>query len=420
MLLGRERTWVNDPKLTLTTANFPAQTIKISLPRVAPLAKEKIRVVVTFIMKSAVTSGIIGHGFLNVLKRIILGGVPGVDGKNTNLVDVSGPGLLHMNLGEGLNMDRGTMATIAANAVPNMVVNGVYRLVYTISCPHPRLTDGLRPRCMLPIYTYRQDPTLELQFAAASEMSGTADPFTSIFVEVNSVETEMDDASIASLNATGGFFPWDIIETLNALPSGITNTEQKIIVPTQKCSYTGIQIIQMVGGATQYLADMSGFGANFAGGVAANPIVAAPCNAGAESEWKLKGAGKNTLQAFRLKQLQIENDEMRAGLSQRFARPIATPTAVTGEASPAWGLLQTGNAVIDPSSVHLDFIGAGQGPLDLRDLGSVFDVKSYADNNLEVAFYANLTTNVAALTYSPFIQLIGRRLFGDLSNFQKL
>src|SRR5437870_1356155 len=102
MLLRQRRSFIIDSRLTLTAASFPAQTIRLPIPRIAPYALEEIFVVVTVTMGSAITSGMLGYGLMNILKRIQLGNIPNSDGKPSNIVDVSGAGLLQFTSNEGL------------------------------------------------------------------------------------------------------------------------------------------------------------------------------------------------------------------------------------------------------------------------------------------------------------------------------
>jgi hypothetical protein len=409
MLLRQRRSFILDSRLALVAANFPAQTIRVPIPRIAPYALEEIFVVVTLTMAALINAGILGYGIMNVIKRIQLGNIPNSDGKPSNVVDVTGPGLLQFAANEGLNMDHSTLATLYANnlggTVAKLMNGGVYRITYRIPLVHPFLTDGLRPRCLLPIFAYNQDPILQLDFAGALEMSATANPFSAAAVEIFLVSREMQPAAVTAINASGGFINSDLIESQNAPPISMTNQQFKILVPTPG-GYTGILIHSLKGGATQIPGDLSG-----------------TQTVGAETEWQLKGAGKDIIDSWRMKYMQILNDLSKpfngVALSNNDLAAYAAATPVNGVvAVPSFGgTLSTGFAVQDPSSVFLDF--ASDGLTDVRELGSLFNTKQYADKALEVAIYANLTTSATA-TQPNLLNLVGRRLFGDLTAFQTL
>jgi hypothetical protein len=408
MLLRQRRSFIIDSRLTLASPNS-ASTIRLPIPRIAPYGIEEIFVTVTITMgATGIINGTnvnLGYGLLNILKRIQLGNIPNSDGKPSNVVDVSGAGLLQFVSNEGLKLDDATLATLTAINKVRILANGVYRITYRIPMVHPFLTDGLRPRCLLPIFAYNQDPVLQMDFAAASELTDLATPISSASVEVFLVSREMQPNAIAQINATGGFINWDLLESPNSPAASQTNLLNKFIIPTPG-SYTGLLLHMLKGGATLVPGDLSG-----------------STTIGSETEWQLKGAGKDIIDSWRMKYLRIINDMSRGPGGPAFelnaTAAYIQATASNGVAGvPTFGgALSTGFAIQEPSSVFLDF--ASDGLTDVRELGSLFNTKQYADKGLEVAIYGQITTS-GTTTQPNSINIVGRRLFGDLSTFQTL
>jgi hypothetical protein len=413
MLLRPRRSFIIDSRLTLTAASFPQQTIRLPIPRVSPYALEEIYVTVQVTIGNAITTGMLGTGLMNIIKRIQLGNIPNSDGKPSNVVDVSGQGLLQFVQNEGLRLDDATIGALYAVNRVQVPATGIYRITYRIPMVHPGLTDGLRPRCLLPIFAYNQDPVLQLDFSAATEISGVADPFSAASVDVFLVTREMQPAAIAQINATGGFINWDLLESPNSPSAGQTNILNKFIIPTPG-SYTGLLMYMLKGGATLTPGDLSG-----------------TTTAGQETEWQLKGAGKDIIDSWRMKYLRVINDSSRASGGAVFPNSdgtawntlaLATDAhALLSNIAPAaqtfGGPLSVGWTIQEPSSVFLDF--ASDGNNDIRELGSLFNTKMYADKGLEVAIYGQITTS-GTTTKPNSLNIVGRRLFGDLSTFQTL
>lgn len=408
MLLRQRRSFIIDSKLALGTPNS-ASTIRLQIPRVAPYGIEEIFITVTITMgATGIINGTnvnLGYGLLNYLKRVQLGNIPNQDGKPSNVVDVSGAGLLQFTANEGLKLDDSTLAMLTAINKVRVLANGVYRVTYRIPCVHPFLTDSLRPRCLLPIFAYNQDPVLQMDFAASTEMTDLATPISSAAVEVFLVTREMQPAAIAQINSTGGFINWDLLESPNSPAASLTNQLTKFLIPTPG-SYTGLLLHMLKGGATLTPGDLSG-----------------STTIGSETEWQLKGAGKDIIDSWRMKYLRIINDTSRAPggpayeLNATAAYIQATASNGVAGVPTFGGPLSAGFAIQEPSSVFLDF--CSDGLTDVRELGSLFNTKLYADKNLEVAIYGQITTS-ATTTQPNSINIVGRRLFGDLSTFQAL
>jgi len=400
MLNVRKPAYIQDSRLTLATiTNFPAQTIKIPIPRIAPYGLETLFVTVTFTMNAGYSAGVVNYGVLNLVKRIVLGNIPNSTGTPINVVDVTGAELLAFNSNEGLRLDDATTATIYAVNRPSLVAAGVYRVTYAVNCVHPFLTDGLRPRCLLPIFTYAQDPILQIDFAAAAEMSGDANPFTAVVCEVWMLQRELTDAWMQRILNTGGFITWDLLTSQLPVNANQTNTQNKFLIPTPG-AYTGIQVGMLKGAATSVPGDISAVTA-----------------AGTESEWQLRAAGTLVRESFRVKYMRVLNDMSRAHLGVALANNDAAAYAQNSSAMMTiGGALSTGRAIQDPSSFYLDF--ASDGVTDVRELGSLFNTKQWADKNLEVVLVANVTTPA---NQNSQVNLTGRRFTNpDLTAFTLL
>jgi hypothetical protein len=238
-------------------------------------------------------------------------------------------------------------------------------------------------------------------------MTDLATPFASSpIVDVFLVTREMQPAAITQINATGGFINYDLLESQNSPGVSLTNQQVKLLIPTPG-SYTGILMYMQKGGASNNpLGDLSG-----------------TTTAGSETEWQLKGAGKDIIDSWRMKYIRILNDMSRspggAAFELNATAAYIQATASNGVAgvSTFGGPLSTGFAIQEPASVFLDF--ASDGLTDIRELGSLFNTKLYADKGLEVAIVGNITT-AASNTFPNVINLVGRRFFGDLTTFQTL
>lgn len=398
MYLRKRSTFVQNLS-TLTVANLPAQTKKISIDRTWPL--EEIIVIVTATAKAALSS-VTAFGLLNLLKRATLEVNDGIQPRK--IVDATGYGLLAMAINEGANLDRATLETIIATNTPATINTGIYQVAYRIPLVHPQFTEGLRVRSLLPINLYQQDPVLTLEFGAAADISGTADPFSAISYHVVLVKREMSAAQIGGILNSGGFISSDLVETQFPI-AALTGSEQRFTVPSPG-QYTGLTMVQL---NNSILADLS-----------------ASTTIGSETRWRIE-SGQVVLRDWAMKFLQIENDYSRPlnravqASVHGLGAPIDAAGATTGT---AWtgskpffvpgslgGAMAAGQCVQIPAVVTLDFLSDGL--TDANELGSLLDTNLPADKGLKVEIIGSVTT-----TGTSSLNLIGRRLFGDLSKYQ--
>ncbi|HUD75528.1 MAG TPA: hypothetical protein VMQ76_10680 [Terracidiphilus sp.] len=390
MMLPIRRTYISPPTLApgdAGAANNSAlmgATIKVAIDRTWPI--EEILVVVTMKVGTTQFATLTLDNILGIVQRFNLAVNDGVSPRTA--VDISGIGLLEYGKLAGLNLDRSTLNAVLASHGSTIAASNLYRVAYRIPLVHPLITEPLRTRMLMDANNFAQDPVLTMQFATAAQIGATGN-MRNVSAEIILIRRQIPDALNAGIKAAGGFVPFDLIETPFTIAPGISG-EQRFALPVPG-SYMNICLRSYLGGSsvTRDVLDYS------AGGVA-------DCFA-AESRWRIE-TGSVVLQEWRAKHLQIIND---------WSCPSNSALDAT---SPNFGGLLVTNTNWEPAgSYMLDFLTDG---LDTaNELGSVLDCNNVATNGLKmeiVGSVASVATNASTLN------MIGHRLFGDLSKWKTI
>jgi hypothetical protein len=403
---------IQDSRLTLTTLNFPQQTLRIPIPR--SWALEEIFITVQFTSKAAITTQF-AYGLLNALRRVSLEINDGIQPRTP--VNVTGPGLLQLISHEGIGLDRSTLSVMGQLGQGFLANTGVYRITYRIPLVHPAITGGLRAKCLLPVHLFPQDPILVLDFAPAAEIcSAVADPFSAAAVEVWTFRRDFPRRFAQYINdqTKGNPIQWfirsDIQETIYPLSTSLTSSEQRFEIP-KPGQYSSLLMHMLKGNAALTLADIS-----------------ASTAVGTETLWRIESAG-TVFRQWRMKQAQTLNDYSRvteqAGIFNlnvltldalkltQTGTAVITATNVMVPNTNWGGALALGYGVQDPHSVFHDFLTDGL--TDVDELGSLLDCNPTALAGLKMEIIGAVTTPA---NQASSVGLVGRRFYDDLSKYQ--
>jgi hypothetical protein len=417
MLLARRLEYISrSPELDLTAASFPAQTKRITIPSTAPIEEIRVTVQVTV---NAAESTWRAFGPLSILKKVTLNVTP--NSGSYDQVSASGASLLALADNEGLSLSRGTRAallyanaghvSLATAAVPTPA-GTILRMTYRIPIPHPALTGMLRVLSLLDCINHRQDPVLTLEFAAAAEFTGTANPFTAASCEVVVVRRDMPDSVNTQLLDKFGYIRSDIRDTNYDVALSTTGVEKRFALPSPGDYMTAVLL--MLGGT--------------AAGVLTPMDLSATTAVGSETQWRLE-AGGNPQMTFRMKHLQEDNDYCKSvhPISQMIAvgswinntnlgvtnaaAALANSKGTSG-APNFGGALAAGHGVQDPAIVAFDFLTDGL--TDAGELGSVLNA-NFKTDAIKWELVGSVTT--PASQASTF-QIISRRFKDSVERFK--
>jgi hypothetical protein len=409
---------LRSPELDLTSANFPAQTKRIPIPSTDPIEAMYIAVQVTM---NAAVNGFIDFGLLSILKRVTLNIQPD-DGAGYDCVYSSGTGLCQLLDQEGIGLDRSTRAALMASmcghgnlANPIATISGSkYLMVFPIYFAHPALTGEARLRSLLDCQNHRQDPVLQLDFAPATEISATANPFSAanceVWVRRRAIGADLNKA----IRAKGGFFRQDIRESQYDVAASLTSVEKKFAIPSPG-EYASLVVSMYKGNAVRTPADIS-----------------ASVAVGTETTWSLEAAG-NSIAKFATKGMMLMGDHSRAIQPLSAFHPLNADainslanTGVTGGAPPVWvtakevstalnfgGALSAGLAIQDPSVYGFDFLTDGL--TDAGEFGSLLNA-NFPSDAVKWELIAPVTTPA---NQPSAVWLTGRRFRSDVSDLKK-
>lgn len=406
---------VNSPILG-TTQKWP-------IPRTWPI--EDILIRVNFVVNAGgltlVTNPQTPDQYDNILQLLQHVNLQTNDGKQPrSVVDCSGIALLEYQEHGGENVDISTRNIMALCQLP-ILPAGNYTLTYRIPCVDDSVAEPLRSRLYLPIHTYPQDPVLTLNFQAANAIY-TAGNINSIMVDVLVVGRQVTPQSEMALQKSAGTNPngyidWDLIETPFLIPVG-SAAAQRFALPLPG-SYTNLQFRHYLGGANiaRKEIDNGAIGSSF----------------GNENRWDIETAA-NAIREWNWPQLRILSEMSQAvcpfmqgqpgvALGGLFAAPTSagSPTvqlaAMINQLMPlAGGGIPAGQSFRYSNSVWMDFLSDGKSQENAKELGSVLDCNTPANTGLKMEIVGT-PTNVA--TNASQLLVMGRRFFGDLSNWQK-
>ncbi len=368
MLVRRYQQVVIAPSLltsgTLTLANLPGQTVNVPLDTSDPI--EEIYVIMQATVKTSMINNVVAtaqvaDGMLNTIKRVRLGVVePG--GPRTP-VDCSGPALLELSAAEAENLDPATRGAISMAQSTQVLANTIVRATYRITVPHPRFTDMLRLRTCLPAHLYDQPPVLQIDVGGAADISGIADPYSALAIEVVVIRRQMTREWSDLINKQSNGNPWawfipsDVVESTTALAVSQTSVETRlrVLAPGQISS---ILMRFFKGQHTTW-------------SPTTRRTLDDSTTIGQETIWEIQ-QGQTAIEKFRLKHKAIENG---------FARPDSLPYFYNAwQVMPSTTLAATGLTVTATPT-----LGAAAAPNDIAgssipgsDLGIGIDEASAA------------------------------------------
>ena len=379
--------------LTPGALNLAGQTIlgtqvPVAVNRTWPV--EEFLIIVTATVNATgltLTTGTTGQpgvdNILNIVKNVELDINDGVQPRT--VINASGIALLEYAAQTGLNLDRATLASIALSASGTVAANMTFRITYRIPVVHPAIAEPLRTRMLMPCHTWAQDMNLKITFESAANMY-SAGALSAIAVEVVLVRRQMDATTTAAIVKSGGFIPFDLLETPYNIAVGTSGAQRfKINAPG---SYAGLLLRSYLGGATM-----------------TRNVLDQVTTPGSETVWDIESGGV-TFRQWRSKTIQIINDLSRPanGVNQTYSPEISGAVAANTSYQPA-------------SSVYLDFLGDGLGSDSANELGSILDVNLPVQSGLLMEIVGNVA-NVA--TQGSQLYVLGHRWYGDLSKWQAI
>lgn len=429
--LAQRWTMFNPPAFNLATNTILGTTQRWAIDRTWPI--EEIIIWVNFDVTTGftTTSSTTPDMFDNILSIIQKVNLSVNDGRQPrSVVDISGVGLLEYASQVGWNLDEATtrMLAISANPVGALAVPvGVYQMCYRIPMVDPQISEPLRTRCYLPVHTFPQDPVLSLTFNTLAGMSAVATgAIGTIRVDVQLIRRLPTTDSEKLLRSTAGSNPngyidWDLIETPFTVALG-TSAETRFPLPVPG-NYLNLLFRQYKGGAAPLSRAVP---------IDVDTGVSIATNLGQETRWRLE-TGQVVLRDWRWKHMRTVNDWTRPAnvLAPTTALTLPTPTnegfvglssggAVTAQLTNQtanFGLLQAATANYrGPTSCMMNFLNDGVTGEGGNELGSLLDCNTPANNGLKMEI---IGTPASVATNPSVLFVAGRRLFGDISRWQK-
>lgn len=401
MLLKRRFQFFTPSVLAPGTNTILGTTTKFQLDRTWPC--EAMLVIVSLTMGSTgptFNTGAVGgyDGLLSVMKRINIAVNDG--NQPRTVVDFSGVGLCEYAQLIGASLDRSTIEALRIGKLTAGPNNQKIRIAYLIPFVHPGIAEPLKTRCLLPLHTYPQDPVVTIDWETSGNLY-SAGSIATVSAEYMLIRREMPTTLNGVIMQSGGYLPFDLIETPFSIPTG-TGTEQRIPVATPG-QYANLMFRQYLGG-TNITRD----------------VVDGTTTFGSESTWRLETGGL-VIKQWRWKHLQILNDlnRFKNGItSANFAAATSagSPT-VSFDPDPDFGAVPAASSSFQPAaSTLLDFLIAGTS--DTADeLGSLLDCNLPANSGLKMEV---IGTPSSVTTNGSVIYIGGHRFFGDLSKYQSL
>lgn len=392
-------------------------TQKFALPRTWPI--EDIWVRVNFTVNTGgltlVTSPQTPDAYDNILQLVSHINLTTNDGKQPrSVIDCSGVAMLEYQEHDAQNIDLGTRALMLM-AQATSIPAGNYSLTYRLPMVDNSIGEPLRSRLYLPVHTYPQDPVLSLTFQNAATIY-SAGNINNIIVDLLVVGRQVTPSSEALLQKSAatnpnGYIDWDLIETPFLVPLG-TGAVQRFAIPLPG-SYCNLMFRHYLGGAniTRKEIDNGATGSSF----------------GLENRWDIETAS-NAIREFNWQQLRILSESSQVIVPQLLAIPSFAAATSAGSPTVAIGTLQaitlamaggsipSGQGMRYANSCWMDFLTDGQSEDIARELGSVLDCNTPANTGLKMEI-VGAPTSVS--TNASQLNLMGRRLFGDLSRWQK-
>jgi hypothetical protein len=385
----------NDKIPDLTAANFPAQTRTLNIQRTGgPISAIVITVQVTL---AAALSTFLTWGLINILKKVTLKVKP--RDKTLNRVELSGAslfGLQWYEAGAGY-VDASTKMAAYVSQINDAESGATYRISYVINTAHPAMQDDAfmtAIRSLIPCHVHAADPTLVMEFAPAAEISGTANPFSAVGVDVQILRADMPEEMSRQFTEKELWLDWELHENSFDLTPNLANTPKRFEIPTGG-DHLSLLTYMHKGNATLTLAD-----------------IAASTAFGSETLWQLT-AGKAAKDEWTNRHRQAWNQILSGASLAGMFDPTDAAYAQNN-----WGPMNPGGAltngsVQDAAVIFHDFFRATPHSGDLtRALTSRFGSPA---TKFEIV--GNVTT--PSNQNSAFV-MAGRRYLSDIRGLKAL
>jgi hypothetical protein len=420
MFLEQRINTFSPPAFNLATNTILGTSQSWPIDRTWPI--EEIVLHVAFTVTTALvmtpTAAATQDAYDNILQILQRANLTMTDGKNPrSVIDCSGVGLLEHCSQVGFKLDAATEALIGSSETVGLPV-GAYEITYRIPMVNPMVGEPLRTRMYLPAHRLPQDPVLKLTFNTVAGMGCSAGVIGAVFCDVQLIrrlptpESERLLLDTAPLDQAGefktGYIPFDLVETPYGIPLG-SAAEFRAALPVPG-NYLSLLMRQYLGGATysRNVIDNSGIGDTVAHGF------------GSETLWRLE-TGQSVLRQWKWKHLRANNDWSRAqvGNPQNVFVAAASAGAITTglNVNPNFGgpLIAATNFRAASSTLH-NFLLDGMSGDTGTELGSLLDCNSLAKNSLKMELVG---TPASVATNASYLYVVGHRLFGDISRWQK-
>lgn len=397
-------------------AGLLGTTQKFPLPRTWPIEDIYVRVNFTVSVALALTTNPTTPDqydtILQLIQHINLSVNNGTQPRS--VIDCSGVALLEYQEHDAQNIDIGTRMVMGQSQTGGLQPAN-YTLVYRLPMVDNSVGEPLRSRMYLPVHTYPQDPVLTLTFQNAATMysTGTISGITVTVLVVGRQVTPGSEKTLQQSASTNpnGYFDWDLIETPFIVPLG-SGAPIRLALPLPG-SYSNLMMRHYLGGATMTRKeiDNGATGSSF----------------GNENLWDIETAA-NAIRQWRWQDLrylaEMSQVIVPVGINGLFGSTASgSYTGGTSLAAMpnmllpmAGGSIANGTGFRYANSTWLDFLTDGQGEDVARELGSVLDCNTPANTGLKMEIVGS-PTNVA--TNASQLNIMGRRIFGDLSKWQK-
>jgi len=433
MYLDRRINFFNPPQFNLATNSILGTTQRWSIDRTWPI--EDILIFVNFDVTTGftTTSPTTPDMYDNIAQILQHVNLSINDGRQPrSVVDCNGIALLEYQTQAGFNLDQATntLVNVSQSVVGALAVPvGKYQACYRIPCVSSRVGEPMRTRMYLPVHTHPQDPVLTLQFNTLAGMSAVSTgAIGTIRVDVVLIRRVPTAASEKMLRSTAGSNPtgyidWDMIETPFQVPLN-SGAEQRFALPVPG-NYMDLLFRQYKGGSA---IDRTKHVDTDVGDSIAN-------NLGLETRWRLETGGV-TVSEWRWKHLRTINDFTRPGCPTAPLFTV-TPTLPLPNGGAFVAIASAGSSTIALSnqptnfpsamqaatanyragtSAYLDFLTDGCSGDTGNELGSLLDCNTPANNGLKMELVG---TPASVSSNASVIYTMGRRLFGDISRWQK-
>lgn len=350
----------------------------------------------------------LNDGPLALLQRINLSVNDGRQPRS--VVDTSGMRLLEFCSRAGWNIDADTWRTWRHSRTSGIAAlpAGGYHIFYRIPMADPGIGEPLRTRMYLPCHTYPQDPVLSLTYnTLAGTCSGApVGAYTQLNTTITLIRREVTAASENLLRSTPGSNPtgyidWDLIESQFQVPA-LSAAELRAPIPVPG-NYVNLLMSQYRGAAAGFTKDI----------IDANLGALNATGAGADTIWRIE-SGQVIKRQWTWAALAAFNGGTQPQ-TDLGVQDQAIGTIVPGGVQDFNGPKAATSYFTSPCVTMHNFLTDGVTGDTGNELGSLLDCNTPVVSGLrmEICGLPVSTANGSMLC------ILGRRLFGDISRWQK-